>query len=144
MDFSKNTSAGFLVNHMARLFAKTLQSNITDLGLTWGQFPILIELWEKDGRTQKELVTRLDLEQATVANTLNRMERDGLVRRVKDPSDGRAQQIWLTEKAKALRVPAQAAAKASNTQALAVLTPDEQTQLIALMKRVIDGFSDAR
>lgn len=144
MDFSKNTSAGFLVNHMARLFAKTLQSNITDLGLTWGQFPILIELSEKDGRTQKELVTRLDLEQATVANTLNRMERDGLVRRVKDPSDGRAQQIWLTEKAKALRVPAQAAAKASNTQALAVLTPDEQTQLIALMKRVIDGFSDAR
>ncbi len=144
MEFSKNTSAGFLVNHMARLFAKTLQSNITDLGLTWGQFPILIELWEKDGRTQKELVTRLDLEQATVANTLNRMERDGLVRRVKDPNDGRAQQIWLTETAKALRVPAQAAAKTSNTQALSVLTPDEQTQLIALMKRVIDGFSDTR
>ena len=129
MDFSKNTSAGFLINHMARLFAKELQNNIADLGL-----------WEKDGRTQKDLVTRLDLEQATVANTLNRMERDKLVRRVKDPSDGRAQQIWLTDAAKALRDPAQAAAKAGNARALSVLTPEEQTQLLSMMARVIAGL----
>ena len=46
-----------------------------------GQFAVLLELWAGDGLTQKELVERLDVEQATMANTLARMVRDGLVER---------------------------------------------------------------
>ena len=79
MSFQKDKSAGFLINHTARLFAKGLLERITPLGITIGQFPILLELWEKDGVTQRELLQKLDIEQATIANTLNRMERDGLI-----------------------------------------------------------------
>ena len=143
MDFQKNTSAGFLINQLARLFARNLQQNIADLGLVLGQFPILLELWEKDGLTQKELVARLDLEQATVANTLSRMERDKLVRRVKDVNDGRAQRIWLTETAKALRAPAYAAANGVNTSALSALSAEEQTTFLALSQKLINGLRRA-
>ena len=90
MSFVKNDSAGYLINHMARLFAQELTARIKPLGLTTGTFPALLELWDQDGLTQKQLVTRLGIEQATMANTLNRMERDGLVTRRKDPKDGRA------------------------------------------------------
>ncbi|UWQ08391.1 MarR family winged helix-turn-helix transcriptional regulator [Aliiroseovarius crassostreae] len=137
MRFQKDISAGYLANHLARLFAKALQHRIRDLGLSVGQFPILLELWAQDGQSQKELVQKLDLEQATVANTLNRMERDGLLRRMKDPSDGRAQRIWLTDQAKALRDPAYAAANTVNAQALSGLSEDEQAQFLALTQRVV-------
>lgn len=137
MNFVTEQSAGYLANHMARLFARGLQARIRPLGLTTGTFPALLELWERDGLTQKELVDRLDIEQATMANTLARMERDGLVVRRKDPGDGRVQRVWLTEKARDLRAPALAAAMAENEAALALLSQAEREQFLTLMRKVI-------
>ena len=138
MTFEKLTSAGFLANHIARLFAAGLQVRIKPLGLTTGTFPALLELWEEDGLTQKALVERLDIEQATMANTLRRMERDGLVQRRPHPADGRSQQVWLTRKARSLREDALAAATAQNEFALAGLAPDERELFIQFMTRTID------
>lgn len=140
MDFEKNNSAGYLANHMARLFAKGLQDRITPIGLVLGQFPILLELWEKDGVSQKELVAKLDIEQATIANTLNRMERDKLIRRTAHPSDARAQQIWLTSHAKSLRDPAYEAARQQNAQALSNLSDAERAEFMKSMAKVIDSM----
>lgn len=137
MDFVKDHSAGYLANHLARLFARGLTARIKPLGLTTGTFPALLELWENDGLTQKQLVERLDIEQATMANTLARMERDGLITRKKDAIDGRAQRIWLTDHARGLRGPATEAAKAENAEALSGLSKDEQRQFVALMRKVI-------
>ncbi len=133
----KDQSAGYLANHMARLFARGLATRIKPLGLTIGTFPALLELWEKDGLTQKELVIRLDIEQATMANTLARMERDGMIVRKKDVSDGRVQRVWLTDRARDLRGPAIEAASAENAATLRGLSEDEQRQFIALMQKVI-------
>jgi DNA-binding MarR family transcriptional regulator len=140
MDFEKNNSAGYLANHMARLFAKGLQDRITPIGLVLGQFPILLELWEKDGVSQKELVAKLDIEQATIANTLNRMERDKLIHRTAHPSDARAQQIWLTSHAKSLRDPAYEAARQQNAQALSNLSDAERAEFMKSMAKVIDSM----
>lgn len=142
MEFVKEDSAGYLVNHMARIFAQGLSSRIKPLGLSTGTFPALLELWDQDGLTQKDLVQRLDIEQATMANTLNRMARDGLVIRKKDPNDGRAQRIWLTDHARGLQEPAVAAAMAVNDAALAGLDPQERQLLMSLMRRVIAGVAE--
>jgi DNA-binding MarR family transcriptional regulator len=144
MAFTKNQSAGYLINQLARIFARGLSARIKPLGLTTGTFPALLELWENDGLTQKHLVDRLDIEQATMANTLARMERDGLISRRKDDSDGRVQRIWLTDRAKALREPAIGAATAENAAALATLTGPEQSTFLALMQRIIAASRDDR
>lgn len=137
MHFSKDQSAGYLVNHLARIFARGLAARIKPLGLTTGTFPALLELWDKDGLTQKQLVERLDIEQATMANTLARMERDGLVTRRKDETDGRVQRVWLTERARALQAPATAAAMEENAAALSALSTEERATLLSLMQRII-------
>lgn len=137
MTFSKEDSAGYLINHLARMFAQGLAAAIRPLGLSTGTFPALLELWESDGVTQKHLVSKLGIEQATMANTLNRMERDGLITRRKDPEDGRSQLVWLTDQARALHAPAVAAAEGVNHDLLAPLTVDERQQLAALMRKVI-------
>jgi DNA-binding MarR family transcriptional regulator len=138
MDFDKMNSAGYLANHMARLFAKGLQDRIAPVGMVIGQFPILLELWAHDGITQKQLVAKLDIEQATIANTLNRMERDKMIKRTAHPGDARAQQIWLTDKAKAMRSPAFAAAMQQNELALSKLSPEERMQFMKSMRVIID------
>ncbi|WP_170519138.1 MarR family winged helix-turn-helix transcriptional regulator [Ruegeria atlantica] len=138
MNFEKENSAGYLVNHMARLFAKELQQRIAPLGIVVGQFPILLQLWLKDGVTQKELLGKIDVEQATLANTLNRMERDGLIKRTKNPADARAQMIWLTEKATAIRNSAYESAQSVNAEALQVLSETEQARFMDYMRRIIE------
>ncbi len=140
MAFRKENSAGYLVNHMARLFAKGLQDRIAPLGIVTGQFPILLELWQKDGVSQKDLLRKLDIEQATLANTLSRMERDGLIIRSKDPADARAQVIRLSERAVAIRAQAYQAACDQNEAALSVLDDAEREQFMDFMHRVIGNM----
>lgn len=138
MAFDKESSAGYLINHLARLFAQALGARIKPLGLSPGQFPVLLELWREDGLTQRELVGRLDVEQATIANTLARMERDGLISRRPDPKDGRAQSIRLTAKARALETPATAAAHEGNRELLAGLSKTERDDYLTFTRRIID------
>ena len=137
MTFEKTQSAGYLVNHVARIFARGLAARIKPLGITIGTFPALLELWDEDGLTQKQLVERLAIEQATMANTLARMERDGLITRTKDESDGRVQGAWLTDAARQIHTRAIAAALDENASTLAALSDDEKRQFIGLMKKVI-------
>lgn len=137
MLLDKDRSAGYIVNHMARLFAAALTERIQPLGLTTGQFPILLQLWREEGLTQKQLVERLDLEQATIANTLTRMERDGLILRKPHPEDGRSQCIHLTRKARSLEEPATRAAQSVNEIALKSLRAEERKIFLETMGAVI-------
>ena len=134
------TSAGYLVNYMARLFAEGLRKRIAPLGIVPGQFPALLALWEKDGLTQKELLTQIAIEQATLANTLARMERDGLIVRKEHPADARARTIHLTEKAQLIRDAAYAAANETNAEALAGLSEKERQEFLTLMGRTINSL----
>ncbi|PTW51345.1 MarR family winged helix-turn-helix transcriptional regulator [Rhodovulum kholense] len=137
MSFDKDDSAGYLANHMARLFAAALTRRIAPLGLMPGQFMVLLELWREDGLTQRDLVERLDVEQATMANTLNRMERDGLIARAPDAADRRARRVRLTDRARALEAPATEAATEVNARALARLAPGDRARFSEMLQGVI-------
>lgn len=138
MNFEKDESAGYLANHLARLLAQGLHERIKPLGLAPAQFTALVELWRSDGLTQRELAEQLDFDQSTIAKTLSRMERDGLIQRKPHPSDGRAQILKLTEKAASLLIPAMDAAKAQNAEALRKLPDEDQQRFLAMMRIVID------
>ncbi|QRF68533.1 MarR family transcriptional regulator [Ponticoccus alexandrii] len=140
MPFSPDTSAGYLINDLARRFAAALQAQIKPMGLSTGVFPIMVQLWEKDGLTQAELVRLVGIEQATMANTLARMQRDGLIERRRSDADGRVQENRLTEKGKGLHVPAIEAALAVNKSALSGLSPEERDQFLGLLSKAIQTF----
>jgi len=142
--FDKGASAGFLANQMARLFASGLARRIRPLGLAPAQFMVLLELWAQDGLSQAELVARLDVEQATMANTLARMERDGLILRKPSQTDRRLRLAFLTDRARALQIPATEAAQAQNTRALSGLSQQEADQFTATMKKVIAAMQQDR
>jgi len=137
----RDHSAGYLANHMARSFARALAEAIRPIGLAPAQFMVLLELWREDGVTQRDLVERLDVEQATMANTLNRMERDRLIVRRADPADARARTIHLTPHARSLEESALTAARKINQRALAGLSQLEQEALLARMRHIIAALA---
>ncbi len=132
-------SAAYLASQMAKGFARSLQQRAAKLGFSPGQFPILLELWSEDGLTQKQLLERVDIEQATMANTLSRMERDGLVERRPHPSDKRAQLVFLTNKAAAMQAEAIEAAMAADTYLLKDFRQFERELLLEYIRRVLEN-----
>ena len=135
-------SAGYLVNNLARLLVEVLRKRIAPLGIVPGQFPTLLALWEKDGLTQKELLALVDIEQATLANTLTRMERDGLIIRKEHPADARARTIHLTEQGHSIRDEAYQAAMQINEEVLADLSDEETQEFLDYMRRVIGRIKE--
>lgn len=137
MSLPPDASPGYLVNHLARIFAAALQARIKPMGLSTGVFPVMLHLWQKDGLTQRDLVELVGVEQATMANTLSRMERDGLITRRADAEDGRVRRIWLTEQGRGLHADATEAAVQENENVLSGLSATEQDQLLLLLRKAI-------
>jgi DNA-binding MarR family transcriptional regulator len=96
-------STAHLVTVTQRLFARALQVRFQAHGVSVGQWPLLLYLWDEDGLTQKELSRRVHIEEPTTTRTLDRMERDGLVRRERNPRNRRQVNVYLTERGQALR-----------------------------------------
>ncbi len=69
---------------------------------------VLMSLWLEDGVQAGALGRRAGLERSSMTGLLDRMERDGLVRREPDPHDRRAQRICLTEHGRQVREPVMA------------------------------------
>lgn len=130
-------SATYLAGQLAKGFNRSLQQRAAGLGFSPGQFPVLIELWAEDGLTQKQLLERIDIEQATMANTLSRMERDGLIERRAHPSDKRAQLIFLTEKATGMQEQALSAALAADQDLFKGFLAFERELLVEYIHRIL-------
>jgi len=121
----RQDSLGYQINHLARLLAHALGAQIAPLGVVPGQFAQLLALYEQDDLTQRELVERVRIEQATMANTLQRMQRDGLVRCVQDAADRRRTRVLLTHHARDLEGDLVTAARTVNAAATRGLSEQE-------------------
>ena len=64
---------------------------------------VLVPLFEEDGLRMGELAARARLSKQTMTTLVRLLERDGLVERRADPSDGRAALVFLTERAHGFR-----------------------------------------
>lgn len=102
MPNSEDSSFFSDISNFRRLYAKALTTRLESYQVRPGYIDILNRLWKRDNITQKQLHAQLAIEQATLSNSLKRMERDGLIHRTRDPKDRRLSHIILTEHAKSL------------------------------------------
>ncbi len=86
----------------ARLITQAYTPMLSELGITYPQYLVLMVLWEKDAIPVNDIARRLLLETNTVTPLLQRMERQGLVIRERGELDRRQQFVSLTEKGKAM------------------------------------------
>ena len=71
--------------------------------LTPEQWMVLVRLWQNEGVTQSALADRTFRDLPTMSRILTTMERNGLVVRRKDVSDGRARLVYLSDLGRSLR-----------------------------------------
>ncbi|MFE6838518.1 MarR family winged helix-turn-helix transcriptional regulator [Streptomyces sp. NPDC057705] len=115
---------------------QAIGDRLAELGVTLGQLPTLLALYEQDGLTQSEPARRTGVEQPTMAVNLRRMERDGLIARTTDPGDARRALVGLTPEAKSIRGPVQQLRAGIDEESLTGFTPAEHVQLRDFLARI--------
>ncbi|MCX7522470.1 MarR family transcriptional regulator [Microbacterium sp. STN6] len=87
---------------MARTHRALAGAELAQLGLFPNQEIMLIQLAASDGLSQKTLAETLNVNHATVAKTVGRMEKVGLVERRVSERDRRISLVYLTPAGRAL------------------------------------------
>lgn len=90
----------FKLGAASRTLQKYYNNRYGEYGVTVAQSFILYALIEADGQNIKSLAEKLILDSSAVTGFLDRLEKEGFVRRVVDPQDRRSFLIYLTEKGK--------------------------------------------
>ncbi|MDP6954120.1 MAG: MarR family transcriptional regulator [Alphaproteobacteria bacterium] len=129
-----------MVTLASRLLVRSLSTRLGPKGIGYGQYPVLMHLWQEDGLTQKELSNRVRIEAPTMVRTLDRMERDKLVVRKRSDADRRQIHIRLTAKGKALKSDLSSLSGEVDKVALSGLSKKDKEQLQALMGKVIKNL----
>ena len=119
------------------MVSRALATRLGPKGIGYGQFPVLVSLWQEDGVTQKVLSERVRIEAPTMVRTLDRMEREGLVKRIRSETDRRRIHIHLSKKGANLERQLVPLAAEVNDTALAGITKKDRRQLDDLLARLI-------
>jgi DNA-binding MarR family transcriptional regulator len=134
--FDRLNSLGYMTNLVGRLLVREIDGQLAPHGISVGYMPVFFALAADAALTQRDLATSAQVEQPTMAATLARMERDGLIERRANPDDGRSALISLTETGHSKLAAVHAASTAVNVKAAERLTAEERAQLLALLHKV--------
>lgn len=101
--FDLDTCVAFITNTHSKKLAEAFNKKLVPLGVTRVQWIALYYLGLNEGLNQKELGEKMNIKDSTVARLIDRMEKEGQVKRTKNPADRRNTRLDLTEKGKNLR-----------------------------------------
>lgn len=137
----REASEGYLVNWAARLFAQAMDRAIRPHDLSSAYVPVLFALGRGAELTQTQLARFAAIEQPTMAATLTRMERDGLLVRRRDPLDGRKQLIGLTPKGREKVAVVAEAVRRINDEATEGWSAEDRRRTLDSVLSVIDNLN---
>ena len=96
-------SMGFVVNTTAKAFQRSFDIELRkNVGVSLSQWRVVGTLVLQPGLTQKEIADKVGVEGATLVPIIDKMEKEGLLKRKLDSSDRRINRIYLTTKADSL------------------------------------------
>ncbi|KQP57235.1 MarR family winged helix-turn-helix transcriptional regulator [Agreia sp. Leaf283] len=87
---------GYLIRRAQQAHVAAWQREVSS-EITSVQFGVMNVLSQSPGASQTELCARLDLDRSTIADLVARLERRGILERVRDASDKRRNVLHLTE-----------------------------------------------
>ena len=99
---------------------------------------LLLPLFEEDGLRIGKLAARARLSKQTMTTMVRLLERDGLVERRADPSDGRASLVFLTEHARNFRPVAAATLAELDRRVVTTLTAQGRDKVQDALRRLSD------
>lgn len=126
-----------IINRKCQLY---LDRNLSRYGLGKGLYLLLLELKREEGINQKKLADRVVLDQASVTRAVKKLLDLGFVKRAADPSDGRARNIFLTEKGRKILETVQLSLNEWDAMAIRGFSEADREKLAKLLEKMADNL----
>ena len=139
--FKLDNQLCFRLYTASRLLTQAYHPLLSEHGLTYPQYLVLMVLWEQDAQPVNDIAKRLLLETNTVTPLLKRMEAEGILTRTQGKKDARQMIVKLTKKGRELQ---QQLTAVPETVGRAVLcksiTPETVPGLFAMLDEMIENL----
>lgn len=112
-----------------QLCERAISQRVTPLGISLAQHDVLANVVHSPGLTQQEIADRLLVARSNVSMVLSSMEKNGLLKRVKDKDDARIRRVFATPRGRKI---AEATLAAQAEVVDRMISAIEQTELVAV------------
>ncbi|GIL01970.1 MAG: MarR family transcriptional regulator [Alphaproteobacteria bacterium] len=128
------------IHRLANLVRPGIEATFAGFGLDRGEFDVIATL-RRSGPpyrlTPTELYRSLMISSGGLTHRLDRLERAGLIRRERSPSDGRSFHIALTPRGRDRAEAAFRADMAAEARVLAAMAPQQRAALAELLRELL-------
>lgn len=102
--FDLDTCVAYITDNSSKIICDAFSERLKKLGVTRVQWIALYYLGKEEYISQKELAKKMKVKESSIARLIDRMERDGLVERIRNQQDKRFINLSLTAKGKELTI----------------------------------------
>ncbi|MNI64031.1 HTH-type transcriptional repressor NicR [compost metagenome] len=127
---------GYWLHHTSALHRRAFATETKKFGLTTEQYGLLFQLRDREEVSQKKLAGLIHKDQATTGKIVEKLEAKGLLKRLPDPSDRRAFQLYISDTGREVLNELIPIAEALETQAWEGLSAEEMKIFESLMHRL--------
>ena len=129
------TSLGCVFKRVGAVYEK-------ETGLGGGQWFALVTLQRSDGMSQGEMSRLFGVDPARVSRVGRALEKEGLVRRERDPEDGRVVRLYLTDAGRKVLEKRPAVEEAVEGRVRRVLSEDEVGELGRMLGLLAEAMEE--
>lgn len=129
---------GYLIRRSQQAHVSAWQRFVST-EITSVQFGVLNVLHARPGSSQRQLCDDLDLDRSTIADIVERLQRRGLLHRVRDEADKRRNVLDLTEKGRAEFDSLVPGVRRVDLELTSALTASEREVLRSLLVTILEG-----
>ena len=129
-------SLGRQISHISRNIRWMIQRDLETIGVGSGQHFFLHLIQRHPGITQNEVSRITDIDKATAAKGLAKLEQRGYLRRIPDQDDRRIRRLYLSEAGEAVMPQIEATLRRVTEVCSADLSAEELAELFGLLDKV--------
>ena len=138
----RSAPIGLRLTRAARAVSHAFERAMAEAGGSVPTWQVLLLVRSQQWGSQSELARAMGVTQATLTHHLNALERDGLVKRWREPGDRRAQQVELTPEGEATFSRLRHVAMAHDKRLRSILNEQEAERLGALLDKLAAGVGE--
>jgi MarR family transcriptional regulator, organic hydroperoxide resistance regulator len=140
MDYENDLRLGYWLKVLTRKMTAYQDCKLSKYNITSAQLGVLIELWKKDGQSQKEIQQILEIKPASFTGLVSYLETKGFIKRINDVEDGRINRIFLTEEGKAIKEESFREFLETRDVMFKGFMKEEQQLLVCWLKKMCDNL----
>lgn len=138
----KEDVMGYLFSVSSRYYKKAMNHEMEKYEVTTAHCAVIRVLHGAGDSSQAEIAEHLRSDRATIGTVIDKLTQKGLVQKLVDSKDKRANLISLTPKAREIAPKIQAASEAVSARALQGFTPEEKAAFFNALAKIVANLSE--